>query len=1217
MGKIFEQIKKNGPVAVLIMGLILTLITFAGMRRESVKELRTRFDRDSAFRINEILGSIELGSAQLNLLRSFFESSEFVTKKEFSTFAAQFLHDNAVSAIAYGAVKKTAEHGAFENNESLLSGKKYIIPDTPPAIGSKTLFYPIVYLEPAGPFSGFVGKDLYGDREIADAVDRAFSNGMVTASPPVILLKGINEQPGFLLVSPVKNRGYSTYGGFVVAVFTASGLMSESINKTPILNIHTELFESENGNYEQLADWEPRMPDSAAGFMPLFFLYPKDIKCKKVHTVGGRDFMIETYPGRTYLKNNFHIHFIMAIPVGLLLALLLYLYLRELVLRTELAERKAFENSEEFVKKAREMQNFFDVSLNLLCITNMSGIFLRVSGSWGRILGYDVTQLEGARYMDFVHPDDMEATLKAIKELEKGIEVTGFVNRYRCRDGAYRSIEWRSVSEKGMIYASAMDITDRIRTEKELKESEEKFRTAFKTSPDAIAINRFSDGKYTMINDGFTNITGYSEEDIIGKTSAEIDALADYTDRKKMLEALSERGSAVNMEFNFRLKDKSIKAGLMSAKVITLGGEKHIMANVRDISERKVFEEKLRRQAELLRESQEAGRIGAYSMDIKSDYFTTTEVLEDILGIDSKYPHTMKGWKKLIHPSHRTPIDTMLAGLSANKNEFERTYLIQKADTGEQRWVYGRGKVVFDSENKPEKLVGTLQDVTEAEQARRALAESRELYSNLVETAHELVWKTDTQGRYVYINRAVESILGYKPEEMIGKRLADFQDAEDVKKYHKQVKAEMDKYGCIYGFEVVQKHKNGKDVVLSYNISTITDESGRPIAAQGMAQDVTEKSETEEKIRSLFFGMAEGVALHDYILGPGGIPVDYRIVDVNPQYEKIVGMTKKAVTGKTSREAYGTQEPAYLDEYIKSFKTGDFHIFETCFEPPDKYFSISVSPWGRNGFAAIFTDISARKKHDSEREKLIKELEEKNAEMERFVYTVSHDLKNPLLTISGFSGLLGEHAESGNKQEIKNDLHFILNAAASMKKMLEDVLEISRIGRVVNVAEKVMFIDVIKDALEILAGDIKMSGADVSVTGAASEKSAENLLFVDRHRYAEAIQNLVHNAIKFSRPGVKPVVEIGVKKRYNDYIRVYYVKDNGIGIDSRYWKKIFELFERLDQSVEGTGIGLPVVKRIVELHGGRIWVESEGPDKGSVFYFTIGGDEKNDRERTA
>lgn len=232
------------------------------------------------------------------------------------------------------------------------------------------------------------------------------------------------------------------------------------------------------------------------------------------------------------------------------------------------------------------------------------------------------------------------------------------------------------------------------------------------------------------------------------------------------------------------------------------------------------------------------------------------------------------------------------------------------------------------------------------------------------------------------------------------------------------------------------------------------------------------------------------------------------------------------------------------------------------------------------------------------RQTFITELEAKNVELERFTYTVSHDLKSPLVTITGFLGFLEKDALSGNHERVKASAERISSAAKKMEHLLSDLLELSRIGRVSNPPEMVPFSDIIGEALERVRGRLAAANAQVQL------QSSYPTVYGDKQRLIEIIQNLLDNAAKFMNGQPAPLIQIGTTSTEPHAPCIFYVRDNGMGIDPRFHDRIFGLFNKLNPDIDGTGIGLTLVKRIVEIHGGRIWVESK-LGQGATFYFTL------------
>ena len=243
------------------------------------------------------------------------------------------------------------------------------------------------------------------------------------------------------------------------------------------------------------------------------------------------------------------------------------------------------------------------------------------------------------------------------------------------------------------------------------------------------------------------------------------------------------------------------------------------------------------------------------------------------------------------------------------------------------------------------------------------------------------------------------------------------------------------------------------------------------------------------------------------------------------------------------------------------------------------------------------SDVSARKESEMERERLIADLGAKNAELERFSYTVSHDLKSPLVTIGAYAGMLEKSVRAGDLNRFTEDVARIQRATDRMRRLLDELLELSRVGRIVNPAEEVSLRDLAHEAAELVRGRLTEHNIEIDISTELPDIRG------DRVRLLEVMLNLIDNAAKFASRGRAPRIEVGVAP---DQPRPsFFVRDNGIGIDAPHQEKIFGLFDKLDPGGEGTGLGLALVRRIVEAHGGRVWAVSEGPGRGTTFHVTL------------
>lgn len=254
------------------------------------------------------------------------------------------------------------------------------------------------------------------------------------------------------------------------------------------------------------------------------------------------------------------------------------------------------------------------------------------------------------------------------------------------------------------------------------------------------------------------------------------------------------------------------------------------------------------------------------------------------------------------------------------------------------------------------------------------------------------------------------------------------------------------------------------------------------------------------------------------------------------------------------------------------------------------YATPELKPDGSVLLHGFLTDISERKEKE-------REIEKKNIELERFTYTVSHDLKSPLVTIKTFLGYLEEDLKLSDISRVQQDLGFMHNAADKMSRLLAELLELSRVGRLHNTPQVVPFGELAREAVNLDAGRISSRGVAVEIS------DSPLLLCGDRSRLVEIWQNLVENACKFMGGQEHPRIEIGVED--NGLEPQFFVRDNGIGIDPRFHAKVFGLFEKLEANAEGTGLGLALVKRIVELYDGSIRIESAGEGQGTAVIFTL------------
>lgn len=417
----------------------------------------------------------------------------------------------------------------------------------------------------------------------------------------------------------------------------------------------------------------------------------------------------------------------------------------------------------------------------------------------------------------------------------------------------------------------------------------------------------------------------------------------------------------------------------------------------------------------------------------------------------------------------------------------------------------------------------------------------------------------------------------------------------------------------------------------SYVGIPLVDTQGHIVGHIGVIDDkAIEKSERIERIMRIFVARAcaelerqqaeealsiEKEKLELVISGIGAglnlVDGETRVVWANEVFQEWFGSLEE-LSGKSCCDLYRLKDPDNECAAIRARESGRVEstgpITYVNSDGTIRYFQITVTPVRDvvgeiTQYVEVVQDVTERAFMEEMRRDLIRRLQERNFELEaksdeleRFTYTVSHDLKSPLITIRGFIALLYKEMESDDRDRMKHDMERIDMAAKHMDALLKDLLELSCVGKIVNPSEELSLGEVVSATVRLLSRQIENGGVTVEI--------AQNLptVFADRQRLREVYQNLIENAIKFKSD--RPLrIEIGVREEGDQ--TVLFVRDNGIGIDPKYQERVFGLFERLSRKGDGTGIGLAIVKRIIEFHGGRVWFESEGEGYGATFCFTL------------
>jgi PAS domain S-box-containing protein len=475
-------------------------------------------------------------------------------------------------------------------------------------------------------------------------------------------------------------------------------------------------------------------------------------------------------------------------------------------------------------------------------------------------------------------------------------------------------------------------------------------------------------------------------------------------------------------------------------------------------------------------------------------------------------------------------------------------------------------------------------------------------------SALDLLCIADLQGIFLKLNPEWENALGYAQGELIGTNFLELVHPDDHQSTMDAISRLSENYPVL-NFTNRYRHKNGSFKWIEWRSIPI----GNLIYAS--ARDITSRIELEqkekqnlEKFHAVFGSMVEGCALHEVILNEKGEAINYRLIDVNPAYERILGLSAAEIRGKLGTEVYQTSDPPYLKEFTKVGLSGIPYRMTTYFPPMEKYFEISISSPGKNQFATIFSDITKQVRNEEEITRLNQNLEQKvkdrtlelesaNKELEAFTYSVSHDLRAPLRSIDGFSQILLEDCAPNLSEDGIHYLNRVRSATQQMGQLIDDLLRLSRIMRIEMNISRVNLSEMARIILQNLEEENPTRKARYSIMPDMGVDVDSGLLSI-------ALENLIRNAWKFSSNKDETFIEIGYEMV--EQHQVYFIRDHGAGFDMAYASKLFGAFQRLHSpdEFEGTGIGLAIVQRIIHRHNGTIWADGV-PGEGATFRFTL------------
>jgi PAS domain S-box-containing protein len=500
-------------------------------------------------------------------------------------------------------------------------------------------------------------------------------------------------------------------------------------------------------------------------------------------------------------------------------------------------------------------------------------------------------------------------------------------------------------------------------------------------------------------------------------------------------------------------------------------------------------------------------------------------------------------------------------------------------------------------------LVSTISDITAQHDAEARLRESEARFRRTFELAASGMAHIGLDRRFIRVNRALCEILGYPAAELLhltGRQISHPDDLDVINEQRPRLYA-----GEIDAVRLEKRYlkKDGSIVWVKFTMTVERDAAGKPLYEIAVYDDITAQRTAEERLRE-----SEARFRQTFELAASGIchVIDGRFVRVNRSLCEILGYTEKELLNKSVKDISHPEDRA--DTYAERARIRAGEIESARFEKRyvrkdgrivwvDVAIALVRDVFGAPQYeVAIFDDITDRKSAEAALHEAHEELKRSNAELEQFAYVASHDLQEPLRMVASYTQLLERRYESKLDADGREFMAYIVDGATRMKQLIEDLLAYSRVGTKSQDLKAVSSDAALRRALFNLRSAIEEAGALVT-------HDAMPLVHADELQLGQLFQNLIGNALKFRSASV-PRIHVSVSEKEAEW--EFAVRDNGIGIEPQYFERIFMVFQRLHNKGEypGTGIGLAICKKVLERHGGRIWVESR-TGVGSSFHFTL------------
>ncbi len=783
---------------------------------------------------------------------------------------------------------------------------------------------------------------------------------------------------------------------------------------------------------------------------------------------------------------------------------------------------------------------------------------------------------------------------------------------------------WLDVSvystEKGYFTAVFDVITEKKNAEEKLVNSERHFRALIENGADMKSLSN-NEGKVLYSSPSIHKGLGYTMEEFSVLYPYHLihpEDLNDYLERRDKLLQLP--GKSFTFQQRRRHKNGTwIWCEGTLTNLLDEPGVHALVTNFRDISERKKAEKEILLSEARLKEAQAIAHISNWEIDMLTGVHTWSDEFYKIFGINKgQVQPSTEAMLSFIHPNDLDFAQKQIAEAFGTLTDASSNFRFMRKD-GAMRYGHIEWKFEFDKNRNPLRLYGILQDITTQKEAEEKIKESEMKYRSLIEQASDAIVVINFDGSLLEVNKSTETLFGYPKAELLKMKMNELVFAEDPSPRIDEVAN-----GKAIVYERRMKRKDETSVNVEISAGRVDD--GRLIA---IFRNVSERKKAEYKVAELNEVIKVAYYQQSSILN--ALPSSIALLDGNGTILAVNESWKKFADANNLHCPNYCVGHNYLEvcakatgadkEYGLEMHIGIMHVLEgggnrfemeyPCHSPKEKrWFNVQVRPLSKAknaGAVVMHINITALKHAHNAIININNELEERvtirtdellaaNKSLEAFSYSVSHDLRSPVRSIVGFSKLIKKEYGQEMKADMKELFTFIEASGMRMNAIIDDLLSFAKWG---------------KETLYLT--EVDMTALFAHVWNNTLQESPHHAILelqplpnvqADKAMIRQVVVNLISNAVKYSSKKENPVVKVGFEKTNTELI--FHVTDNGAGFDMANYSRLFSTFQRLHSvsDFEGTGIGLAMIKTIIEKHNGRVWAEGK-VNEGATFYFSL------------